>query len=327
MAVALGLAVVLPMELFLLAYAVLGPLHYLTEINWLNNNDFHLKQKSLIWIPVFVTIAVSLPALLRSLLPATSYQSIRPVLQALQIAYPFAIIFCLVLAAGMVLKYHRLWWATVTVVVGVVFWLFRDFYPYQLLGALLLPTVVHVYLFTLAFMVYGLTKAPNRAGTAEVIALLMIPVVIALLPLDIAGYIPSDSTRATFLQSGFGPVITSLGRILRQPGWPDVNTFLSSEAGIRIQIFIAFAYTYHYLNWFSKVSLIGWLRNASTGRIAALTSVWLFSVSMYAIDYRLGLGILFTLSLLHVTLEFPLNIISVRGIIRFACKPWYTNNK
>jgi hypothetical protein len=33
-------AVFIPLELFLFSYAVLGPLHYLTEINWLNKNDF-----------------------------------------------------------------------------------------------------------------------------------------------------------------------------------------------------------------------------------------------------------------------------------------------
>ncbi len=327
MAVALGLAVALPLELFLMAYAVLGPLHYLTEINWLNDHNFHLQRKGLIWIPVFITIAVSLPALLSSLLPATAYQIIKPLLHPLRVAYPYAVILCLVFAAGMVLKYRRIWWTITAILVGLIFWLLRDLSPYHLLGAVLLPTVVHVYLFTLAFMAYGLTKTYNRAGMAEVISLLLIPGVIALIPSDITGYSPEGNTLSTFIQSGFGPVIASMGRILRQPGWPDMNGFMASEAGIRIQIFIAFAYTYHYLNWFSKVSLIGWLRNANGGRITLLIALWLFSISLYAYDYRLGLGVLFTLSLLHVTLEFPLNILSFSGIIRFVLNRWLSTNK
>ncbi len=37
MVLSCALAFVLPFELFLLAYAVLGPLHYLTQISWLHD--------------------------------------------------------------------------------------------------------------------------------------------------------------------------------------------------------------------------------------------------------------------------------------------------
>ena len=36
--VSVGLAFLFPFRLFLVAYAIIGPLHYLTEINWLNEN-------------------------------------------------------------------------------------------------------------------------------------------------------------------------------------------------------------------------------------------------------------------------------------------------
>jgi hypothetical protein len=36
------LAIVIPFELVLLSYAVLGPAHYLTEISWLSGNNFSL---------------------------------------------------------------------------------------------------------------------------------------------------------------------------------------------------------------------------------------------------------------------------------------------
>lgn len=36
-------AYVVPFELFLFSYAVLGPLHYLTEISWLNDRGYFVK--------------------------------------------------------------------------------------------------------------------------------------------------------------------------------------------------------------------------------------------------------------------------------------------
>ena len=38
--ISLGLACFLPFELFLVSYALLGPLHYLTESNWIRDKGF-----------------------------------------------------------------------------------------------------------------------------------------------------------------------------------------------------------------------------------------------------------------------------------------------
>jgi hypothetical protein len=35
-----------PFQLFLFSYAVLGPLHYLTEINWLEKKNYFLEGQS-----------------------------------------------------------------------------------------------------------------------------------------------------------------------------------------------------------------------------------------------------------------------------------------
>ena len=71
--------------------------------------------------------------------------------------------------------------------------------------------------------------------------------------------------------------------------------------------FIAFAYTYHYLNWFSKTSIIKWHLVDRRYLIATL-AIWITSIVVYAYDYHTGLKLLFFLSFLHVFLEFPLNI-------------------
>ncbi|MCC6181260.1 MAG: hypothetical protein IT237_05450 [Bacteroidia bacterium] len=42
------LAFLLPFELFLFSYAVLGPLHYLTEIGWLHKKIIILKENTIL---------------------------------------------------------------------------------------------------------------------------------------------------------------------------------------------------------------------------------------------------------------------------------------
>ena len=54
---ALGLAYILPFELLLLAYAVLGPAHYLTEISWLHDRQYFLSAKPIAML--LAAIAVS----------------------------------------------------------------------------------------------------------------------------------------------------------------------------------------------------------------------------------------------------------------------------
>jgi cell division protein FtsW (lipid II flippase) len=78
---------------------------------------------------------------------------------------------------------------------------------------------------------------------------------------------------------------------------------------------IAFAYTYHYLNWFSKTSIIKW-HKVSKNRIAAIAVVWLASLALYAYNYDTGMAVLYFISVLHVMLEFPLNHRTFAGIGR-----------
>ncbi|MFK7747207.1 MAG: hypothetical protein AB8B65_02325, partial [Kordia sp.] len=59
------LAYYLPFELFLFAYAVLGPLHYLTEINWIRDKNYFIASKLWIYLIVITAFLVSLPSLVR----------------------------------------------------------------------------------------------------------------------------------------------------------------------------------------------------------------------------------------------------------------------
>src|SRR5262249_17970809 len=96
----------------------------------------------------------------------------------------------------------------------------------------------------------------------------------------------------------------------------DVNAYLyGNPVALAVMAFIAFAYTYHYLNWFSKTSIIQW-HHIPRRRSVAVGVVWLASVALFAYDYRVGLQWLFFLSFTHVALEFPLNHLTFIGIGR-----------
>ena len=86
-----------------------------------------------------------------------------------------------------------------------------------------------------------------------------------------------------------------------------------STFGIMLMRFIAFAYLYHYLNWFSKTEIIRWHKVPKI-RFIAVLGLWLIACGLYAYDYSVGLSFLFFLSFTHVLLEFPLNIVSIIGI-------------
>jgi hypothetical protein len=95
-----------------------------------------------------------------------------------------------------------------------------------------------------------------------------------------------------------------------------VNAYLYGQpVALAVMAFIAFAYTYHYLNWFSKTSIIQW-HHIPRARSVAVVLVWLASVALFAYDYRVGLQWLFFLSFTHVALEFPLNHLTFIGIGR-----------
>src|SRR5471030_2219723 len=67
MLLAAGLAVVIPFELVLLSYAILGPAHYLTEISWLKGRQFFTVKK----YDYLIIVAVIILSLLFRLPSAT----------------------------------------------------------------------------------------------------------------------------------------------------------------------------------------------------------------------------------------------------------------
>jgi len=181
--------------------------------------------------------------------------------------------------------------------------------------ATFVPTLIHVYIFTGFFILYGALKERSRTGYLSWCVFLLCPV--ACLLIDPRMYTPSAYAALSYFRMlapvnlnllGISPPHTSAEAA-------NVGLQLLSHRGLAWMRFIAFAYTYHYFNWFSKTSIIRW-HEVGTRRIVAMAVLWAASVGIYIYDFSLGAKVLFCLSLMHVYLEFPLNHVSILGTFR-----------
>jgi hypothetical protein len=180
-----------------------------------------------------------------------------------------------------------------------------------------LPTLIHVFLFTALFMLFGALKSNSGIGLFSVLCLFACAALPFLWDPGFIVYEISSKVKESYEVSFFslnleilklfeaGPVH---GRELAE------STVYTSSLGISLTRFIAFAYTYHYLNWFSKTSIIQWHKVPGLN-LAIVGILWVASVGLYAYNYKTGLHALFFLSFLHVFMEFPLNVQSIKGII------------
>ena len=313
--ISLILAYKIPFELFLFSYAFLGPLHYLTEINWLKERNYFINKKD--WISVFILFGfiISVPLLLSLPLFHFIYDIaiVKSILKELNSSSNIILLAALFFSIGLVflkeLKY------TVVFLIGsiLISYFILKYVSFSIvLVSVFLPTIIHVYLFTLLFMLFGAIKSKSTPGYIGVALLTAIPLIISFGNVHPEQYMLNKATQDNFIASGFQALNFSLADLLKSNS--NESFSLMSILGLKIQIFIAFAYTYHYLNWFSKTSIIGWHKGTSKTRLGIIAAIWIASVSFYLYDYRTGIIVLFFLSFLHVFLEFPLNVVSVKGI-------------
>lgn len=315
----------MPFGLFLFSYAVLGPLHYMTEISWLDERSYFSKSASTPWILGGFILLICLGSFFaegaQNPMFSGYFQAIDQSPARGFFYWLESIIVHLLLLAfftGVALTAFSKWpmrWLVIGLGAGVAF-AFRNSNTYTLLVGSMLPTFIHVFLFTGIFMLYGALKSGSRPGYWSVVAFVLAVLAIVYAPIDPESRYLAAGTMVSerFMESGFQHVIYQLGCLLGLTG-PGAGFEVNSELGVRLGVFLGFAYTYHYLNWFSKTSVIGW-HQVSRRKLGGALVIWLSSVALYAYDYRLGLLALLFLSLLHVVYEFPLNYISIRGAIQ-----------
>ncbi len=172
---------------------------------------------------------------------------------------------------------------------------------------MLLPTLIHVSVFTLVFMTLGAYRSGSRSQMALVAVYLAAVALILLVP---PGPIPRSVPLAQIGYHYFGGVAPALGQVLHVPNL----SFDSRSTGL-----LSFVYTYHYLNWFIKADVIGW-RRIPAGRLSAIVVLSAAATGLYFYDYAKGFTVLLALSLLHVVLEFPLNTLSMRQLAGIAAQ-------
>jgi hypothetical protein len=176
------------------------------------------------------------------------------------------------------------------------------------LFSIFLTTIVHVSLFTGAFMLYGALKA-RSAWSYAAFGMLVACSLVAVLAPAAEPVPPSEYVQTSYVS--FAGLNAELLRLFGRPGTG--REVYASSAGVAVMRFIAFAYTYHYLNWFSKTSIIRW-HAVDKRKLAAAAAIWIASLALYASSYELGARWLFLLSFAHVVLEFPLDHVAFAGI-------------
>lgn len=319
--ISLIIAIIIPFKLFLFSYAILGPLHYLTEINWLNKkNYFFSATKKWSLLLILLAILISIYPMIK-FIDLGINQSVENILKLVGKQTNAFVVIGFMFAVGLTfLKRIKYLIVTLFFVLSISF-IFSIYFPNLFLFiGVFLPTLIHVYIFTLLFILYGALKTKNKYAIYLAIILLSVPFIISYIPINTINYQPSSKTRDAFIDSNMTIVSSKIVSILNELQVGELYSLL--EIGVRIQIFIAFAYTYHYLNWFSKTSIIGWKKAISKEWAFWILSIWILSVGLYVYDFKTGFIALFFLSSLHVFLEFPLNVLTIKEILLLIKKKY-----
>ncbi len=280
-----------PLETFLGAYAVLGPLHYLTEISWLEQRQYFLPSKRWAWTLLALTLLVFPVAYL---IPDAPWIVVGAVLLAF--------------FGSLLVSLERRDWVVAAVIAGMGA-LFAAFFisPFAavILTAfiILLPTIIHVSVFTGMFMLGGALREKGRSGFLAFGVFLLCSVGLFLSGVFFPEW---NVSRALLpLYQRFVGMQAILVQGIGTQG-ADTATLFYSPLGLGAMRFVGFAYLYHYLNWFSKTSIIQW-HAVSKKRAGLIFVCWIATVVLYSVNYQIGILALLFLSLLHVFLEFPLN--------------------
>ena len=292
-------AFICPFQTFLIVYAFLGPLHYLTEINWLQQRNYFLLDKTNTYY-LFVPIL---------LIGSNIY---IPILHSLKPTIPFLIFFTFLLAIFNTTKnekFYKNWKFLLSICIGIVATLYLNEY-FKTVFSLFLPSLIHVFIFTGIFILTGFVKTKNKWSLITFITFLTMSVF--LLSFNWNNLILEENTLSKY--QSFEKLNQILLSVFGEENTTKQSVYFSNF-GIKLMQFIAFAYTYHYLNWFSKTSIIQWHKTTKI-KIAFIIFIWILSVLLYLYNYKTGLYWLYVLSLTHVILEFPLDITSVKNLLK-----------
>jgi hypothetical protein len=217
------LAHYLPFGMVLFSYAFIGPAHYLTQISWMHDRNYFVKFK-------YAGASFVILAILCLMMPSIQSASTM-------VAIILAISLFYVMPEG---RKGQIMGAALG---GLI--VLSSFYSpvTTLFFAILLPTVMHIFVFTACFMWAGAIKT-KRASSYIALGV--------LLTCAASFFAPTPFVMRPNIEGlQFFDLIVDYMKIILP---------LSESATVQVFGFLSFAYTYHYLNWFSKAEVIHWHR-------------------------------------------------------------------
>jgi hypothetical protein len=121
-----------------------------------------------------------------------------------------------------------------------------------------LPTLIHVYVFTGLFMLYGAMKGRSKSGYLPCLVFVLIPLLFVFIHPEsgISEWARRDYSKFEglnlYILNLWDSNIYSLP-VTTQSGFETmINGIYQSKVGVAFMRFIAFAYTYHYLRFRSS---------------------------------------------------------------------------
>lgn len=361
------LAYIIPFELFLFSYAVLGPLHYLTEVSWLHQKNYYIpnQNKKRLWIFPILAAILTLVLIANEVGKKAGFK-VDPQISTWGtniIFFLFAISFVLIILKktwqkiagfaliGILTLSINLNSSCITCtnpttgveksicnedkvattkfvrnngfdkdgdgmisLGGTDNCVSKNQFPAMvLLFGAYIPTLIHVFFFTMFFMLFGALKNKSKYGYLAVITMIICGITPFIIDPPFINYHIGEHTKEIYNQT-----FLTLNRTIFSTfnlGSTELSSIYESNMGIMLTRFIAFAYTYHYLNWFSKTSIIQWHKVPKLNLVVVLI-LWIVSVGLYAYNYVIGFTALLFLSFIHVFVEFPLNFQSFKGILQ-----------
>src|SRR5580704_8795585 len=191
MLAALAITYLVPFELLLLSYVILGPAHYFTEISWLHDRKYFLPHRS---VPIVLAFVAAVAALIDN---ASWFGFVMW----------SAFVVCALLAATTASAAQGA--VVFMTAAGLTAVMYASGSSLAVLG-ILLPTLIHVSLFTLVFMILGAYRSGSKSQAMLIVVYLAAIGLILVVPPSASMQIP---TFARAGQEYFANVAPALGRL------------------------------------------------------------------------------------------------------------------
>ncbi|MBL4708676.1 MAG: hypothetical protein JKY48_09590, partial [Flavobacteriales bacterium] len=260
------LAYFFPLKVFILSFCILGPLHYLTEINWLNENRYFsaLGKKKWLIVGLITSFILIVPRLYFELIVEDESSSLTQLITNINYWSNGAIFSCLLLAiASPFIKKKRDWLIIALIAIASSYFL-NEYESFTIIIGVLVPTILHVYVFTLLFMLYGAKKNKSKTGYVSIVLAIIVPALFIIIPIDPSNFLFDDYFKSALVDNHLHTTPVLFSKFL---GLSDGTSFFFYEdLELRLMMFISFIYLYHYLNWFSKTTTIYWHKNLTKKR-------------------------------------------------------------